>query len=190
MMLAVLILGLILLLGAHLVPTFPELRRKLIGRLGEGAYRGLFTLVSILGLVLIVWGFAAAPFIPVWYPPVWTRHLALVLMLPAVVLIVAAYVPGRIKATLRHPFLAGVKIWALAHLLANGDVASMLLFGALLAYGVYDRVAVKRREAAAPIHEPAHALRNDAIAVVAGLAAYALIVAWLHPLLIGVPVLP
>lgn len=187
----ILILGLILFLGVHLVPTRPDLRKSLIGRFGYNGYRGAFSFLSLVGLALVVWGFSLAPVVPVWTPPLWTRHLALVLMIPAFVLVVAAYVPGRIKARLRHPFLVGVKTWAVAHLLANGELAAMVLFGTFLAYAVYDRISLKHRPATALVKEPpAGPGRNDAIALAGGLVAYALFLVWLHPLLIGVSVLP
>ena len=186
---ALLLIGLITFLGLHLVPSLPELRSSLVRRLGgENAYRGAFAVLSIATLALLVWGYAQAPFIAVWTPPLWTRHLALPLMALAMIALVSAYLPGRIKQRLKHPMLVAIKIWALAHLLANGDLASMLLFGGFLAYGVIDRILAKRRGTAMPAL-PARAARNDVIAVVAGLALYAVIVLWLHALVIGVPVL-
>jgi uncharacterized membrane protein len=109
------------------------------------------------------------------------------------VFVAAAYLPGRIRRTLKHPMLAGVKVWALAHLLANGDLGSILLFGAILAWAVAARISVKRRDEAVPHGaplEPPSGLRNDALAVAIGTVAYLAFVIWLHPLLIGVPVLP
>lgn len=184
---ALLIFGLIVFLGLHLLPSLPNLRASLVRRLGENGYKGVFTLVSLASLALTIWGYAQAPFVEVWSPPTWTRHLAALLMAVAVIVLVAAYVPGRIKRTLKHPMLVAIKIWAAAHLLANGDLASMLLFGGFLAYAVLDRILVKRRGArVAPL--AANAMRNDAIAVVAGLGLYMAIVMWLHRLVIGVPV--
>jgi uncharacterized membrane protein len=153
--------------------------------------------VSLLGLVLIVWGFGryrAYEWIDVWYPPVWTRHLALLLVWAAFIAFVAAYLPGRIKRALKHPMLAGVKIWALAHLLANGDLGSILLFGSILAWAVAARISVKRRrdevrDHGGPVAEPA-GWRNDVTAIVLGTVLWFVFARWLHPLLIGVPVLP
>jgi uncharacterized membrane protein len=128
----------------------------------------------------------------VWDPPVWTRHLALLLVLLAFICFVAAYLPGHIKARLKHPTLAGVKIWALAHLLANGDLGSILLFGSFLVWGVAARISVKRRDVAAQhggTAAPA-GIRNDVLAVAIGTIVYVAFVFWLHPWLIGVPVLP
>jgi uncharacterized membrane protein len=154
--------------------------------LGEGGYKGLFSLLSIAAFALLVYGFAAAPAIQVWSPPGWTRWAAIVLMWPAFIFLVAAYVPGRIKATLKHPFLVAVKTWALAHLTANGDLASIILFGSFLAYAVYDRIALKRREARGLVDVPATGPpRNDVIALVVGTVLYVAFLVWLHPLLIG-----
>jgi uncharacterized membrane protein len=182
-----LLLGIAIFLGVHLLPAFPELRERLIARLGQNGYRGLFSLVSALGFVLIVWGFARAPFLQVWSPPSWTRYVAMVLMLPVFILLIAAYLPGKIKEMVKHPFLVAIKTWALAHLIANGDLASIILFGSFLAYAVIDRIALKHRPG------PEHGMiggiapspRNDVIAVVGGLALYVVFLVWLHPLLIG-----
>jgi uncharacterized membrane protein len=171
-------------------------RAALIGRIGEGPYKGLYSLLSLAGVVLIAIGFGryrAAGYVPVWDPPVWTRHLALLLVWVAFVCLAAAYLPGRIKQALKHPMLAGVKIWALAHLLANGDLGSILLFGSVLAWAVAARISAKRRDEAkphgAPLEPPA-GWRNDALAVALGTAAYVVFAIWLHPALIGVPALP
>ena len=138
----------------------------MIGRLGEGPYKGLYSLVSAVGLVLIVWGFSryrSAGYIQVWNPPFALFHpIALVLLWFAFVALVSAYAPpSKIKATLRHPMLVAVKAWALSHLLVNGDLGSMLLFGALLAWAVYDRIAAKRRGDAAGAPPVAGFGRNE-----------------------------
>jgi uncharacterized membrane protein len=186
-----LIVGIIVFLGIHLLPTFPHVRETLIARLGETGYRILFGVLSIAGFVLLVWGFAHAPVIQIWVPPPWTRWVAIVLMLPAFIFLVAAYVPGRIKARLKHPFLVAIKTWALAHLIANGDLASILLFGSFLAYAVYDRIALKGRKPTELIGTAAQGgTRNDLIAVVLGVLLYVVFLVWLHPLLIGRAVLP
>jgi uncharacterized membrane protein len=191
-----LILGLVLFLGAHAFSMARGARASVIARIGEGPYKGLYSLVSLAGVVLISIGYGqyrAGGYIPVWDPPVWTRHLALLLVWVAFVCFVAAYLPGHIKRRLKHPMLAGVKIWALAHLLANGDLGSILLFGSILAWAVMARISVKRRDVAAqhggPAARPA-GLHNDVLALVIGTAAYVAFVYWLHPILIGVPVLP
>lgn len=186
-----LILGIVVFLGIHLLPTVPGSRDKLAARLGENGYKALFSLLSIAGFVLLVWGFAIAPVIQVWTPPAWTRWVAILLMWPAFVFLVAAYVPGEIKAKLKHPFLVAIKTWALAHLIANGDLASIVLFGSFLAYAVYDRIALKRRRPTALIEAQAPgSRRNDLIAVVLGTALYLAFLLWLHPLLIGTRVMP
>ena len=186
-----LIIGIIVFLGLHLLPTVSGLRDRLVSRFGENGYRALFSLLSIAGFVLLVYGFAKAPVVQVWSPPGWTRWVAIVLMLPAFVVLVAAYVPGRIKARLKHPFLVAIKIWALAHLIANGDLASIILFGSFLAYAVYDRITLKRRAATGLVTVPASGPpRNDVIAVVLGTVLYVVFLVWLHPLLIGTAPLP
>lgn len=189
-----LILGLLLFLGGHALTLMQDVRATLIARMGESAYKGLYSAASALGLVLIIWGFGAyraGGYIPVWEPPKALTHLALLLNLPIFILLAAVYLPGRIKAAAKHPMLLAVKIWATAHLLANGDLGSMLLFGSFLAWGVMARISAKRREEAMPgaALAAAPSPRNDLIAVVIGLAAYALMAFWLHPILIGVPVI-
>lgn len=189
----VMIAGLAVFLGSHLLPAFPDARAGLKARLGENGYRGLFSLVAIAGFVLLVWGYglwrAEGPAV-LYVPPGWMRHLVMLLMLPVFPLLFAAYLPGRIKATVRHPMITAVKLWAFAHLLANGDAASLVLFLGFLGWGVVDRISVKRRERvgliAAARGGPA---RNDAIALVLGLAVYGLFVWKLHTWLIGVPVI-
>ncbi len=146
--LAIMILGLALFIGGHVFVTMRGERAALIARIGEGAYKGLFALVAIVAVVLIGWGFGqyrATGWIDVWYPPAWTRHVTVALMWVASICVVAAYARGRIMTTLKHPMLVGVKIWAAAHLLANGDLGSIILFGSLLGWAVYDRISLKRR---------------------------------------------
>jgi uncharacterized membrane protein len=185
----ILILGLILFLGIHTLTTMRTTRAAVIGRLGEGPYKGLYSVISAVGLVLIVWGFSryrSAGYIQVWNPPFAIFHpIALVLLWLAFVALAATYAPAsKIKGTLRHPMLVAVKTWALSHLLVNGDLGSMVLFGALLAWAVYDRIAAKRRgDAGAP--PVARFGRNDAIVIAIGTVAY-FVVLWLHESLIGV----
>src|SRR5215471_19061131 len=153
---SILILGLVLFLGIHVFTTLRAPRAALIGRIGEGPYKGLYSLVAAVGLVLMIWGFSryrSAGYIQVWNPPFAIFHpIALVLLWFAFVALVSTYAPpSRIKSLLRHPMLVAVKVWALSHLLVNGDLGSILLFGALLAWAVYDRIAVQRRgDAGAP----------------------------------------
>jgi uncharacterized membrane protein len=188
--LAVEILGLVLFLGAHVFVSMRNRREVLISSMGRGAYLGLFSLVSIVGLVLIGFGFAwyrTAGFIPLWYPPAWTRHIVVALMWPASVAVVAAYIPGNIKRVLKHPMLVGVKIWAAAHLCANGDLGGIILFGAVLVWAVYDRITLKHRAdpGAPPI--PVGGWRNDIIAIVVGTILYLALGFAFHPVVIGVP---
>lgn len=185
-----LILGLILFLGTHSLRVFGEgPRSALLARLGAGGYKGLYSLLSLAGFVLIVVGYGAARENPqlVWNAPVWTRHLAALLTLPAFVLLVAAYVPGNaIKARLHHPMVLGVKVWALAHLLSNGTLADILLFGGFLAWAVLSfRAARGRDRAASTVYAPGRAGPTVA-AVVAGLVAWAVFAFWAHAALIGV----
>lgn len=189
----VLIVGLILFLGVHLVPTQPELRDGLKTRIGEGPYKILFSLLSLAGLVVIVLGYHKLQLHPgknpiLWEPPVWTRHIAVALMLPAIILLVASQIPSRIRTATRNPMLIAIKIWALAHLLANGDLGALLLFGSFLAFAVYDRISVKKRGLLPP-PAPASAL-NDVIVVVVGLALYAWLLLGGHQWLIGVAPIP
>ena len=186
---ALLIVGLILFLGIHGFTTLRVPRAALVGRLGEGPYKGLYSIVSAVGLVLIVWGFARyrhTAYLQIWTPPAALHPVVLLLMWFAFVALAAAYFPtGWIKGTLRHPMLVGIKAWALAHLLANGDLGALLLFGSFLAWAVYDRIAVKRRGEAGAARSGFGA--GDGIALAVGSAAYAAMF-WLHPLLIGVPI--
>ncbi|MGB8606919.1 NnrU family protein [Bradyrhizobium sp.] len=189
--LLVMILGLALFLGVHTLTTQRELRSRLIASSGEAGYKIAYALASVAGLALIVWGFAhyrAAGWIDVWHPPTALKHVAVALMLPAVILVVAAYVRGRIYTTLKHPMLSGVKLWAAAHLLANGDLGSIILFGSFLGWAVFDRISLKRRAdpGAPPI--PVGGPGNDLIAVAVGFVAYLALAFAFHPVVIGVPV--
>lgn len=189
--LAVMFVGLILFLGMHLVSTQRDTRAGLVARFGEGGYKIVYSLVSAAGLALIVWGFAeyrASGMIVLYEPPRALKHLAIALMLPAVILVVASYVRGRIYTTLKHPMLAGVKLWALAHLLANGDLGSLLLFGSFLAWAVIDRISLKRRSDAGAPPIPVGGYGNDAIAVAVGCVAYLALGYAFHPVVIGVAV--
>ena len=190
-----LILGLVLFLGMHAVTMKRDLRARLIERFGAGGYKGLYSAVSILGFVLLIYGYGlqrAAGYTVVWEPPVWTRHLALLLNLPIFILLAIGKRPSWLLSRVKHPMLLAVKIWATAHLLANGDLGSMLLFGGFLAWAVMARISTKRRpEEIARSAAMANVAfgRRDVIAIVAGLALYVVFAFWLHPLLIGVPVI-
>jgi uncharacterized membrane protein len=184
------IIGLIVFLGAHVFVSMRGEREALIKRIGRGPYLGLFTLVSIVGLVLIGYGFAryrAEGLIPLWYPPAWTRQIVVVLMWPASIAVVAAYIPGDIKRVLKHPMLVGVKLWAFAHLCANGDLGGIILFGSVLAWAVYDRITLKRRTDAGAPPIPLGGRRNDIIAIVVGTILYLALGFVFHPIVIGLP---
>lgn len=185
----ILILGLAVFFAAHVFVTFRGARGNAIATLGISGYRALFALVSIAGLALIVWGFAhyraASP--QIWSPPAFMRHITVGLMLFAAIFFTAAFIPSHIKAKLKHPMLASVKTWALAHLLSNGDLASILLFGSFLAWGVYARIAAKRRGDLGAVAAPAGWL-NDVLVVAIGIVIYLALGYAFHPLVIGVPV--
>lgn len=186
--LIVLIAGLVVFLCSHLFVTRRGARAAAIERLGLNGYRVAFSIVSIVGLALIVWGFGhyrAEGYIDVWTPPAFMRHITELLMLFAVIFMTAVFIPSHIKAKLKYPMLTSVKTWALAHLLANGDLGSILLFGSFLAWGVSARIAAKRRGetvAAAP-----QGWTNDALVVVIGIVVYLAFGLVFHPILIGLP---
>jgi uncharacterized membrane protein len=189
--LLVMILGLVLFLGVHTLSTQRGLRARVIASTGEGGYKIGYALVATLGLALIVWGFAhyrATGWIDVWYPPKAFKHITVALMLPAVILVVASYIRGRIYTTLKHPMLAGVKLWAAAHLLANGDLGSIILFGSFLGWAVFDRISLKHRVDVGAPPIPVGGAGNDLIAVSVGAVAYLALAFSFHPVVIGVPV--
>lgn len=183
-----LIAGLILFLGVHSIAIVaPDFRERARRRLGEGAWNGLYGILSLVGFVLIVHGFAlsrAAPTV-LYTPPTWLRYITFLLMLPVFPLLFAAYLPGKINTAVKHPLLAAVKLWAFAHLLSNGHAADSLLFGGFLAWAVVDRISLKRRPRPAP-RTAAPGRWNDAIAVLLGLATYALVLLWAHSRLFGI----
>jgi uncharacterized membrane protein len=190
--LAVMILGLVLFLGVHTVTTQRDLRARLVASLGDGGYKAGYALLSLVGLALIIWGFAhyrAAGLWPVWTPPKAFKHIAVALMLPAVILVVASYIRGRIYTTLKHPMLAGVKLWAAAHLLANGDLGSIILFGSFLGWAVFDRISLKHRADSGAPPIPVGGPANDLIAIAVGVVAYLALAFAFHPVVIGVPVI-
>lgn len=186
----VLVLGLVLFLGVHSVRVFADdWRATQLAARGEGLWKGVYSLLSLAGLVLIVHGYGLARTAPVelWNPPVWTRHLASLLTLVAFVLLAAAYVPRtRIKAAVGHPMVLGVKVWAFAHLIANGRLADLVLFGAFLVWAIVLYGASRRRDRRKGTRYVAGPASRDAIAVVAGVVAWAAFAFWLHGALIGV----
>ncbi len=188
--LALLVIGLVVFLGSHVFVSLRERRAAAIKRLGEGPYKGLLSLVAVVGLVLVVYGFGryrADGLIPIWSPPPFLRHVTEALMWPAFICVVAAYVPGHIKRVLKHPMLVGVKLWAFGHLLVNGDLGGIILFGSILAWAVYDRITLKRRTDPGGPPIPIGGAKNDAIAVVIGTLVYLAVGFVFHPLA-GLPV--
>jgi uncharacterized membrane protein len=187
---SLLILGLVLFLGTHSVRIVADdWRGARIARLGLMPWKGIISVISIIGFVLIVWGYGQARGNPIilYSPPLWTRHLAALLTVPAFILLVAAYIPGtRIKRAVGHPMVAAVKIWAFAHLLANGTLADVVLFGAFLAWAVADYIAARRRDRAARTVFAVGPVSRDIAAVAIGLAAWAVFAFWLHAAWIGV----
>ena len=184
------ILGLVLFLGVHSIRIVADgWRSAMIGRVGELPWKAVYALLSIAGFVLIVWGFGLARQQPVqlWMPPRGMRHLASLLTLVSFILIAAAYVPrNAIKARLHHPMVLGVKVWALAHLLANGNLAHVVLFGAFLVWAVLSFRAARARDRAAGTVYPAGSTAGTLGAVVAGVALWAVFAFWAHGYLIGI----
>lgn len=191
----ILVLGLIVFLGIHSVRIFADgTREKFIEARSKSAWMGMYSLISAVGLVLIVYGYGQSRIDPtfVWHPPTVFRHIAAFLMLPSFILLAATYVPNNlIKAKLQHPMLLAIKLWAVAHLLSNGRLSEILLFGAFLAWAVLDFIACRRRDRAA-LALDANALNRQGtmamsvVAVIVGLIAYVVFAAWLHIRLIGV----
>lgn len=182
-----LVAGLALFMAVHLVPSVVPLRDALIARLGAAPYRGVFSLIALAGLVLVVLGFARASVEPVYSAPGWGRQVAMVAVPVSLVLFAAANMPTHIRAVLRHPMLLGVLLWATTHLLANGELRSVVLFGSFAGYAVLDLVSAEVR-GKRPSTEKAPRLTMDAVAVVAGLVAAGLFIVF-HGALFGVPVL-
>jgi uncharacterized membrane protein len=187
--------GFLLFFASHLIPTRPALRAHLVGRIGRGPYLALFGLASVAALGLIVLGYGQMQGLgrgnpQVWIPPSWTRHVTMLLMLPALILAVAALLPNRIRTAVGHPLLTALALWAVAHLIANGDLASVLLFGSFLVFAAYDLVSVRRRGATGPLGSARGGPVQDAIAVAGGLGLYALLLLGGHAWLTGVPLLP
>lgn len=185
-----LILGLLTFLGAHSVRIIADgWRARRIGQLGEMRWKGLHSLASVAGLALIVWGYGLTREVPLdlWIPPLWTRHVTTLLTLPAFILLAAAYVPGNsFKAAIGHPMVAGAKLWALAHLISNGRLGDVLLFGAFLVWAAFDFRAARRRDRAAGVQRAPGTPARNAVTIVIGTIAWAGFAAFLHAWLIGV----
>ena len=182
-----LIAGVVVFIAIHLVPSFPQSRASLIDKLGAGPYKGLFSMGALAGVTLMVVGFAYADLVPVWQPPAWGRHVTMTVMLPVFVLLAGAHMRSNLKRFVRHPMLLGVVLWSMGHLFANGDQASVILFGSLGVFALFDMWSATRRGAAKSTERvPA---KLDLILIAAGCVAYAAIL-FLHPVLFGMPVLP
>lgn len=185
-----LIAGLVLFLGIHSVAIIaPSLRAAAVAKLGLNGWKGLYSFVAIAGFMLICIGYGEARIsnpVWLWQPPKATRHMALLLMLPVFPLLLATYLPGRIRTAAKHPMLIATKLWALAHLLANGGLHDVLLFGGFLAWAVADRISLKRRVGVTPPPSASASRWNDLVVVLGGLALYVLFVGLLHKMLIGV----
>lgn len=187
-----LVVGLIVFLGIHSISIVaPASRDRIAAHMGAGPWRGIYSLISLVGFALIIWGYGVARGTPLvlYSPPSWTRHVTALLMLPVFTLLIAPYFPGRISAALKHPMLVGAKLWAVAHLISNGTLADVVLFGGFLVWAVADRISYRHRTQR-PLKGAAPAARNDVIIVVVGLALYAIFVLWLHQKLIGVQPIP
>jgi uncharacterized membrane protein len=185
---ALLILGLVLFIGTHVFVTLRGARVVLIQAIGEWPNKGAVTVLSIVGVVLIGFGFGEyrrTGWVDVWYPPHWSYYVTQLLMWPASIFVVAAYIRGNIWRTLKHPMLVGIKTWAAAHLFSNGDLGSIVLFGSFLLWAVYDRVSLKHRPDAGAPPIPAGGRRNDIIAIVVGTVLYLLLGLVFHPLVVG-----
>ncbi len=185
--LATLVVGLVIFIGGHVFVTCRDARANVIARIGEGPYKIIFSVIAFIGVVLIGYGYALyreTGWINVWYPPAWTRHVTVLLMWPASICLVAAYFPGAIKRTLKHPMLVAVKLWAVGHLIANGDLGSIILFGSILAWAVYDRITLKRRTDTGGPAIPYGGRRNDLIAIIGGTLLFLALGLVFHPLVI------
>ncbi|MFN0164317.1 MAG: NnrU family protein [Burkholderiales bacterium] len=186
----ILVVGLVLFLGVHSVRIFAEgFRSRSIARIGPNAWKGLYTVISLTGFALIVWGYglsrAEGGFL--WHPPRWTFHVTALLMMVSFILLVAAYVPGNgIKARVGHPMVAGVKVWAFAHLLSNGRVGDVVLFGAFMVWAILNFSAARRRDRAAGVTSASRGAGRTVVAVVVGVVAYLAFTLAAHRWLIGV----
>lgn len=189
----ILILGIILFLATHMIRILaPGFRRAMVQKFGENGWKGVHGLASILALVVLIYGWRQAPVVDLWFPPKGMAHLSVTLMLFAMICLVAGMLPaGHIATKAKHPMVLSVKIWALAHLLSNGDLASVLLFGSFLAWGVIARISLKRRQRAGEVTlRPFVSAKWDLASVAVGLLVWALFIWKLHALLIGVAPLP
>ncbi len=184
-----LLLGLFIFFSAHSISIINDAwRNRMVAKIGELPWKGLYTLLSIAGFMLIIWGYGMTRHdaAMLYSPPAWLSHVSMLLLVPVFPLLLAAYFPGRIKTASKHPMLLATKLWALTHLLANGTLPDVLLFGSFLAWAILDRISMKQRRQR-PLPDAPAAKANDVIAVVVGLALYLAFVFWLHTFLIGIP---
>ena len=179
----VLFIGVSLFVAIHLLPSFPSIRNSVVDSLGEGKYKGLYSLMALAGLILMIYGKAEADFVPIWTPPMWTRYIVWVTMLPALILVVAANMPGNIKRFTPHPMMWSVLLWSLAHLTANGDQASIVLFAPLCAFSIIHIFTANAR--GAKVQTKVLVASTDVKVLAIGLATYA-IFAVAHPYLFKV----
>ncbi|QUS57513.1 NnrU family protein [Pseudovibrio brasiliensis] len=188
-----LISGLAAFFAVHLIPSFTGLRESLVQRLTFNGYRGIYTLVSLGGLVAVVYGFGAAwhgDYTPWYVPPSWGRHVTMLLMLPVFPLFFASQLKGNITRVTKHPLINATKLWAVAHLFANGELYSVVLFGSFLIWAIIVRITIAKRERITPPNRDyPNAMKNDVISVGLGLIFYGLFVWKLHAILIGVPII-
>ena len=184
-----LLLGIVLFFGIHSMSIFALDLRDTLAAKNELAWKGFYGLVSLIGIVLMVRGYSELRETPtlLYTTPLWMRHVAAVLLLPTFILFFAPYFPGRIRTAAKHPQLVAVKLWSVAHLLVNGTLADVLLFGSFLAWAVADRISMKKRPTR-PVPGAPEAAANDIILVVVGLVVYVAFVFWLHGILFGVNV--
>jgi len=186
----IMIIGLVLFLGAHSVRIYAEdWRNEFIDQRGENTWLGLIAIVSLIGFILIIMGYGQARLdsVMIWSPPVWTKHVAALITLPAFIFLVSAYIPGtKIKAIIHHPMIIGVKLWAFAHLLANGMLTDMILFGSFLIWAILDFSASRKRDKAEEFTYEAISLSRDIISIAVGLSAWVVFAMVLHGVLIGV----
>ncbi|OGB20555.1 MAG: hypothetical protein A3I66_05750 [Burkholderiales bacterium RIFCSPLOWO2_02_FULL_57_36] len=181
-----LVLGILVFVGIHLVPTFASVRQNLITRYGAQAYKGGFTVISFIGLILLIIGKAKADFVPLWTPATWGAQVAMLLMPFSFILLAASNMPSNVKRLTAHPMLLGVTLWSAAHLASNGDLASLALFGGLGAFALFDMWSANRRGAAPS--KVAYPITRDIVVVAVGVLAYGIFL-FLHPYLFGVRVI-
>jgi len=184
---SILILGLLIFFGMHLIPSFAGFRRMIISKTGEKRYKVIYSIFSLLGIILIIYGMSIATFQPIWNPPVWSKNVVIITMPLSFYLFAAADMKSNIKRFFRHPMLLGATLWSGTHLLANGDLAAILLFGSFCAFSLFGIFSANMRGAAK--QEKVYPFTRDAATVLASLVAYGIFVLYIHPHLIGAPII-